>query len=874
MKNKIQKNSGITLISLILTIIILLILAGITINLTIGENGLFKVAKESKDIQKIAEYKERIEISRVGTAADNLGEVTMDNLIERIYKDKIVEEGSIRKIEETKLQVITKEGYVLIVTLDGVEYIDKKENITSPDLQEGVIMFSLDTNDWTNESVKVSIQKNTQEDLKLMYSLDNITYKEYTKEIEFNKNGTIYACLENFIGERGSYASTKITKIDKLDPKEFIPEVTATTNTITISANIASDTEKTTEYGKSGIKEIWYSIDEGLTWQTNVDKTTKEYKYINLTQKTEYKIRVKVIDNANNEMITKTIYKTTGTVTVASGNVTIGTPTWDASTHKASVTITKANTVSSNLSIQYQVGSTTGEWKTGTSVIGLSLNQTVHARLWDGTNGGSYTSLKITEKTEPTITVDITAMSTNSITASARSVDNQSGMPTNPTYTFCIKKTSEADTAYVQKQSSTTSTCTFTGLTQNTSYTVKVTAKDNAGNTGVGTKEGTTKSEYTISYNANGGSGAPANQTKTQGTDIKLSTIIPTRDGYGFIGWATSASATTGIYQAGDNYTKEESVTLYAVWQKYVSVYKMSTPGFYNLNVTTDAGRMSFSGVKAYLKVNGEGYNFKVTTADDIGRYINILQYDKNGTKISEDTVSQNTTRTISTLKETAEVYCSGIGATIDITLKNGDICKIIKEATYKINFITNGGTINSGNVTNYTSGQTSKITLPTDVTKSGYIFDGWYNNSSFTGNAITTLSSMNGISGDLTYYAKWLPVMTNGTKTYNSNGYFGYDIDVSSCSKIRLVGTVTRSENSNYSGNVSVAGFDYNSSTGNTNMVNSNLGTLWKFSSSSGTTGNFDIELDVSQCNRIGFFTNGSTTVTIEIKYAIAKIE
>ena len=50
---------------------------------------------------------------------------------------------------------------------------------------------------------------------------------------------------------------------------------------------------------------------------------------------------------------------------------------------------------------------------------------------------------------------------------------------------------------------------------------------------------------YTISYNANGGSGAPGNQTKTYGVTLTLSTTVPTRANYEFKGWATSASATT-----------------------------------------------------------------------------------------------------------------------------------------------------------------------------------------------------------------------------------------------------------------------------------------------------------------------------------------
>ena len=72
---------------------------------------------------------------------------------------------------------------------------------------------------------------------------------------------------------------------------------------------------------------------------------------------------------------------------------------------------------------------------------------------------------------------------------------------------------------------------------------------------------------YTVSYNANGGSGAPGSQTKTYGQTLKLSTTIPTRKNYNFEGWGTSASSTSVAYAAGANYTNNLAVTLYAVWE-------------------------------------------------------------------------------------------------------------------------------------------------------------------------------------------------------------------------------------------------------------------------------------------------------------------
>jgi len=80
---------------------------------------------------------------------------------------------------------------------------------------------------------------------------------------------------------------------------------------------------------------------------------------------------------------------------------------------------------------------------------------------------------------------------------------------------------------------------------------------------------------FTVSYNANGGSGAPASQLKTAGEALTLSTQVPTRAGYVFRGWALNASASNAAYQPGDRYTTDSDVTLYAVWQfdHYVITY-------------------------------------------------------------------------------------------------------------------------------------------------------------------------------------------------------------------------------------------------------------------------------------------------------------
>ena len=71
---------------------------------------------------------------------------------------------------------------------------------------------------------------------------------------------------------------------------------------------------------------------------------------------------------------------------------------------------------------------------------------------------------------------------------------------------------------------------------------------------------------------------------------------------------------------------------------------------------------------------------------------------------------------------------------------------------TYAVTLNTNGGTINNGNVTEYTYGVGA--TLPTDVTRTGYTFKGWYDNENLTGSPVTAISGTE--MGNKEYWAKW----------------------------------------------------------------------------------------------------------------------
>ena len=75
-----------------------------------------------------------------------------------------------------------------------------------------------------------------------------------------------------------------------------------------------------------------------------------------------------------------------------------------------------------------------------------------------------------------------------------------------------------------------------------------------------------------------------------------------------------------------------------------------------------------------------------------------------------------------------------------------------VNPTTSAVTLNANGGTINSGNITEYTEG--TGATLPTDVTKDGYQFGGWYDNAGLTGSPVTAISTSD--TGNKEYWAKW----------------------------------------------------------------------------------------------------------------------
>ena len=113
MLNKaLKRNKGITLIALVVTIIVLLILAGISINALTGQNGLLNRAVESKEAIGIAQTEEAIKVAVMDAATQGLGTITDTNLKTALNNN----------VGAGKYEITGDETNGWTVTVDGKDY--------------------------------------------------------------------------------------------------------------------------------------------------------------------------------------------------------------------------------------------------------------------------------------------------------------------------------------------------------------------------------------------------------------------------------------------------------------------------------------------------------------------------------------------------------------------------------------------------------------------------------------------------------------------------------------------------------------------------------------------------------------------------------
>ena len=477
-----RKENGITLTALTITIIVLLLLAGVALSIVMGENNIFKTTENAVEQNNKVQVKEKIELAIMEKQLEEKREVSLDEIIDKLIEKEITtEEESDREIGT----VITEEGYlatikekeeggweVIIgekgtarirlnisktpeiltskVTIkiegrligiglkelvmpdgskkeyeEGITKIEEtyevtangtykfvligrdgqkaEEEIEINNILEGVIAINPSEIEWTNEEITIEvIYPIGSEELIKEIKIGEEEWKEYKGEEKISENTTIRARIRN-TEETITTASLTITNIDKLAPNTFTPEVSVTSNSITISGK-TTDKEATSTNGSSGIVGYYYSKDGGSSWQTNTNPLTESYTYTGLSQGISYPLKMKAVDKAGNETVIDIGNKTTTNI-AGLGTITIKPSTTTPTNQDIKVNVTwPSNTEGLTKQISINNGST---WSTYTGEVTISSNCTVKARLIDSINQtGTTASLTITniDKTNPTVT--------------------------------------------------------------------------------------------------------------------------------------------------------------------------------------------------------------------------------------------------------------------------------------------------------------------------------------------------------------------------------------------------------------------------------------------------------------------------------------
>ena len=130
-KNVQAKNKGITLIALVITIIVLLILAGVSINILIGENGLLTKSQDAANENTRGGARDKVATS---VYASYNTDYNLDDL-----KLKINEDTLKTNIEKAGGKIISTGGFPVTVEMDGYQFtIDNKGNIDDITIVDGV----------------------------------------------------------------------------------------------------------------------------------------------------------------------------------------------------------------------------------------------------------------------------------------------------------------------------------------------------------------------------------------------------------------------------------------------------------------------------------------------------------------------------------------------------------------------------------------------------------------------------------------------------------------------------------------------------------------------------------------------------------------
>lgn len=271
--------------------------------------------------------------------------------------------------------------------------------------------------------------------------------------------------------------------------------------------------------------------------------------------------------------------------------------------------------------------------------------------------------------------------------------------------------------------------------------------------------------EYTISFNSNGGTGAPASQTKYHGTALTLPETIPTRSGYTFKGWGTSSTDTTVDYQPGGNYTGNADRTLYAIWESNaVKTYTVR----YNAN-------------------GGIGAPSSQTKTHGVALTLSSVRPTRSGYKFLGWGLSSSASMPA---YDPGETYLKNINTTLYAVWEKIPL-------TFPVKYFANGG---SGAPSAQTKTENIALTLSsTKPTRSGYTFLGWSASSTATSPTYYAGGTFTG-NYALNLYAVWEknPPITY-TISFNANGGSGAPSSVIKTQGVTLYLPISKPYRFNY---------------------------------------------------------------------------
>ena len=281
-----------------------------------------------------------------------------------------------------------------------------------------------------------------------------------------------------------------------------------------------------------------------------------------------------------------------------------------------------------------------------------------------------------------------------------------------------------------------------------------------------------TPTTYTITYNLNSDDdpttpNAIADQSKTHGLAEKLSETVPTRKGYIFLGWGTTASATAASYQPGDMYSVDQNITLYAVWQQKT----------YTITFSSGEGYSLHNGHASMTVAHGANFDFNLIVDRDYAENEPKVWKNTDG-GVNSGTPLGNGTPTIN--PDGSKKYHYTLTNVTENIAINVDVRS---NTIYTVTFLTNGTIYQTQQV-----GYNEKATRPVDPVVEGYKFKGWFKGADYTTpwyfvdtlkeGSTTEYYPADTVKANTTIYAKLDPITPQITWTIPTAAD-GYTIEV-----------------------------------------------------------------------------------------------